>query len=135
MQNHGSKSRRNFLKGALATAASSSLWSNVVQMFTTSKAIAQMGKPVAQWGMRMLPQNLYAFGYNAYGNLGIGNTTSKTSPTHVPGSWMFTWGYYKWGPLGQPYNGDFTYLTSPRAVTGYWSVAVAGHNFTLALRR
>lgn len=78
---------------------------------------------------------LYCWGYNNYGQLGIGSTATRTSPTAVPGmdknvtavsvggshacaikdGGLYCWGYNKYGQLG---NGTTTNSSTPVPVTG-----------------
>lgn len=96
---------------------------------------------------------LYCWGYNNYGQLGIGSTSNRTTPTLVPGmdkdvtsvsvgeshacaiknGGLYCWGYNKYGQLG---NGTTTNSTTPVPVTdlsdGVTAVS-AGANTTCAI--
>jgi alpha-tubulin suppressor-like RCC1 family protein len=98
--------------------------------------------------------NLYAWGYNGYGGLGLSNTTAYSSPKQVGSlnNWSFvfanqnssslgiktdgslwTWGYNAYGQLGL---GNTTNYSSPKQVGALtnWSTAAMGNNHTLAIK-
>ena len=91
--------------------------------------------------------NVYAWGYNANGQLGNGNTTNSDVPVQVPGissatgvtagdlssgallagGTVKTWGYNGYGQLG---NGTTTSSSTPVSVTGLAGVtAIASGNY------
>lgn len=91
---------------------------------------------------------LYCWGYNNYGQLGIGSTSNRTTPTLVPGmeqnvtavsvgeshacaikdGGLYCWGYNKYGQLG---NGTTTNSSTPVPVTdlsdGVTAVSAGAH--------
>ena len=96
---------------------------------------------------------LWSWGWNAYGQLGLGNTTNYSSPKQVGAltTWsksaaggyetfaiktdgtLWAWGKNTYGQLGL---GNTTNYSSPKqvgALTG-WSIVGAGRYFTLALK-
>ncbi|MEO6069697.1 MAG: T9SS type A sorting domain-containing protein [Chitinophagaceae bacterium] len=99
--------------------------------------------------------SLWAWGYNDYGVLGIGNTDSKRSPVRVGTStdWLdvfpgdvhtvalktngslWTWGYNNLGQLGIGYT-SFTTQKTPRQLGTDldWQTAAAGIQHTLAIK-
>ncbi|OGG62751.1 hypothetical protein A3C87_01445 [Candidatus Kaiserbacteria bacterium RIFCSPHIGHO2_02_FULL_49_34] len=96
---------------------------------------------------------LYAWGYNLYGRLGLGDTTNRTTPTQVGSdtNWskiaagdifslaiktdgtLWTWGYNGYGQLGL---GDTTLRSSPTQVgtATDWSSVVAGERHSFAIK-
>ena len=96
---------------------------------------------------------LWGWGYQPYGQLGIGNTTSYSSPKQVGAltNWssvvagnnhtiaiktdgtLWSWGYNADGQLGL---GNQTYYSSPKQVGSgtTWSSVSAGTNFSIAIK-
>ncbi len=120
-------------------------WTAVASGFYHSLAIGSDG-------------NLYAWGWNGYGQLGIGNTTDQYTPVVVTKpsgvtSWtavvvgyahslaigsdgnLYAWGYNGYGQLG---NGNTTnqstpvVVTLPSGVTG-WTAVAGGYDHSLAI--
>jgi alpha-tubulin suppressor-like RCC1 family protein len=92
---------------------------------------------------------LYSWGYNGSGQLGLGDTTMRTSPTKIGSStdWVmaraggdhsvaintsgevYTWGKYNSGQLGQG-SGNITTPTKVGLLTGY-TLCAAGEAYTI----
>jgi len=88
---------------------------------------------------------LYVWGRNVYGQLGLGNTTSTSSPQQLTGSWssaamgnghtlgirtdgsLWAWGRNNSGQLGL---GNTTYYSSPKQVGAglNWAAVSCGHD-------
>jgi len=86
---------------------------------------------------------LWICGKGSAGRLGLNNTTQRSSPTQLPGSWsqafacsdflgglktdgtLWSWGYNSYGNLGQ---GDSTKQSSPVQIPGTWSDTTGGYN-------
>ena len=96
---------------------------------------------------------LWSWGYNPYGQLGLGNVTYYSSPKQVGvlTNWssiasggfhslatktdgtLWSWGRNIWGQLGL---GNTTNYSSPKQVGALTAwVSIAGGNFTLATKR
>tara|TARA_R110002124_G_scaffold253119_1_gene418549 strand:- start:60 stop:836 length:777 start_codon:yes stop_codon:yes gene_type:complete len=94
--------------------------------------------------------NLYAWGWNYYGQLGLGDTTNRSSPVQVgSGYWqsvsgsdqsstgvttggkLYTWGNNNFGQLGQ---GNTTSYSSPVQVGALttWSVSATGEGESMS---
>lgn len=133
------KSRRSFIKDILSLLAWSSFWPRLAR--------AQM-IPFAYW--RKVPQtNLWVWGVNTYGQLGLGNRTSYSSPVQLAGSWLqvnsawtinpaafsmgirtngtlWAWGDNTYGELGQGTSGATHDFSSPVQIQGSWVQAACG---------
>ena len=92
---------------------------------------------------------LYSWGYNGSGQLGLGDKTARTSPTKVESStdWvmaragsnhsvaintageLYTWGKYDGGQLGQG-SDDITTPTKVGLLTGY-TLCAAAESYTI----
>ena len=94
---------------------------------------------------------LWAWGYNGFGQLGQGNTTQYSSPRQIPGTWStaanengdfnmehsdcsavmksdgtwWTWGQNNQGSLGV---NDTTQYSSPKQVPGSWNIITTSGN-------
>ena len=99
----------------------------------------------------VLPIYLYSFGYNNRGQLGLGDTTDRTSPTKVgtdtwtavaggeghslainSDGYLYSFGYNNAGQLGL---GDTRQRTSPVKVgTDTWIAAAGGEGHSLAMK-
>ena len=98
-------------------------------------------------------KGLWTWGYNVYGQLGLGNTTTYSSPKQVGSltTWssiaggtyhtiatktdgtLWTWGYNGYGQLGL---GNTTYYSSPKQVGSLttWLSIAGGHDHTIATK-
>ena len=100
------------------------------------------------WPKPLIPRQLWSWGYNVYGMLGLGNTTSYNSPMQVGAltNWLsvscgynqtvsiktdrtlWSWG---WNNLGQLGLGNTTFYSSPKqvgALTNWSSVSCGGYH-------
>lgn len=102
-------------------------------------------------GIKEADGTLWAWGYNAYGQVGDSTSTSKNSPIQLGSdSWkmvsggayyffaairsdgtLWTWGYNQYGQLG---TGDTTNRYSPVQVAGTWDYVQCGVWTTAAIR-
>jgi alpha-tubulin suppressor-like RCC1 family protein len=111
-------------------------WSSVQSSRFTRFAINNLGQ-------------LWGWGYNQYGHLGINSTVDRSSPVQVPGSWsmvyasdyntagiktdgtLWTWGDSYEGVLG---INSVVMCSSPVQVAGTWStVVISGGNNAISL--
>ena len=92
---------------------------------------------------------LHTWGYNRFGQLGLGDTTDRNSPTRVSTGWktisagdayslavktdntLHAWGINEDGQLGL---GDNTNRNSPTQISVGWKAAAAGNTHSLALK-
>lgn len=119
-------------------------WSSITLTYTTSSikgAIKTNG-------------TLFMWGSNSQGQLGLGDTINRSSPTQISGSWnqistqllhtaarnssniIYTWGYNETGELGDGTTinkSSPVLLASPFNTTSWLSVSV-GFSYTAALR-
>jgi len=95
------------------------------------------------WPKPILDKELYSWGSNSYGTLGLGNTVSRSSPVQVGSSvnWalvsggtnhsvavktdgtMWTWGYGNYGRLGQNNTVSFSSPVQVGALTNWATVS------------
>lgn len=105
------------------------------------------------WPKPILDAELYAWGGNAYGELGLGDTTYRSSPVQVGAliTWakittgnqftaalktdgtLWTWGEGAGGKLGQGNTTDYSSPVQVGALTT-WATASCGYAFALAIK-
>ena len=96
-----------------------------------------------------LDGTLWTWGANTAGQLGVGDVTDRSSPTQVPGTWLFVscgvdqmlgiksdgtlWG---WGSNSnqQLTNAVVTSASSPVQIAGTWTAVAAASSFSLGKR-
>lgn len=94
--------------------------------------------------------SLWTWGHNVFGQLGLGDTIRRSSPTQVAGTWvamaggyhhslalrgdgtLWMWGLNTFGQLGL---GDVAHRSSPVQLTGTWAQTVSGGADTSGLVR
>ena len=103
----------------------------------------------------LLPSSwyLYSFGRNIYGQLGLGNTSNRSSPTKVgtdkwiavaggvfhslainSDGYLYTFGRNNYGQLGQGTSDTNPHPTPTKIGTDTWTAVAAGYEHSLARR-
>lgn len=147
--------RRRFLRSLGALFSSVSIWPR----FAKAAGLYNVG---AFW-QKVGHNQLWVWGLNTYGQFGLGNRISYSSPVQVPGSWaqvdsawtystsaafslgirtdgtLWSWGDNTYGELGQGTHGTSKDQSSPVQIAGSWTqIACGGQNwnnpFALGIR-
>ena len=140
--------RRYFLSGAAALAGSLT-WGRPAHAFLLQKLLLTAEHGASSAG------NLFSWGYNSVGQLGLGDIVNRSSPVQVGTSrnWaqiscseehvlaitsdgkLYSWGENQWGQLGHGNSGGGTNLSSPVQVGALtnWATCAAGYGHSLAI--
>ncbi|MFC5404402.1 fibronectin type III domain-containing protein [Cohnella soli] len=136
----------------LASTLQTSAYQMDMNLLVDAVSLKVVTNPTSSSSFLIQDGRVWSWGYNVYGQLGLGDTTNRTTPTLVPGltgvkqlvagqyhtlalmedGTVKAWGYNVYGQLGL---GDTTNRTTPTLVPGLTGVKqlVAGQYHTLAL--
>ena len=133
--------------------AGSGNWTNIVANYSAGPGTNQNANGNITMFAIKNSTELWGWGYNEQGALGINDRTSYSSPKQVPGSWakaytiksgaaaintdgeLWMWGYNQHGQLGQnEKESTRTGYSSPVQVPGAWSDLLSSNNANLAFK-